>query len=1337
MGGSLFGAFLSGFGVLALDVASALLNGPKPQKAKDLKNKSFRSDAYGTDWSRFRGLVRAQGKDLWGTAIQTSIWKSVSGGFLGIGSVSVYFNKYSESRFVGFGEKIGGGAAIRIQRLWADGKLLFNGVASTGSISSSTVTVVGGGQQQGNQFALIDVGSGGTFTANAGDLIILGVDPAPYTVQTTVSVVGPATSVSVSIWPPLRQTFAGGSAVTLTQASISPYDLSSFDPSPHDGSHTAGGYPCPPGGVNFYLGSDTQGPDPTMVKHLGAGNVPGYRGKAAVMLHDLQLANYGDHRPAITAEICWDIAAPLYPFIGPIPSTDLTAGALFTDYMVLPFSGNQAIQWTNPFTQRLPYIWTFSQTGQDGTHDGTIYRVNTNTHLLEASVLVDRQGTFRLTAAGMVADNDGFLYFVQNNSVMTKMDGQTLNPVAMWPPPASWPGFPGNVHSIYCFDTVQFLFGQATLIKLAFVAGSIFDRNVMLRFGVADPMGVENVITGYTRNSDGTGRPIISTGIGATVTDGFAFLIDPPTYGITDDSNGNLWAMNGTDLIKINCQFLSWIDLSNPSQPKPMLMLPTLAQTVIDVTSLLGGGSSGQITYYPGDDTVVVFGVNKMGKVSASTASILTALTVTSTGTSNIKISQTYDPMGGALVNGTGGYARVDLATLQVLTTYDLTNWTPASFGQGPLYDPYSDSIWLNADNNGIFGGLNQALLDRGNGGGIGLDSLVSSLLLENGYASSEFDVTSLASKTFGGWECERETYLETLHKLMDHFRFDTRERDGKLECVLHGQASADTVLEDDLGALDDPSNYEARVIETTADERDLPRVVTYKYYDFLKNDQQATQEARRIVQPYASSLTGAKPNTSSQQQLDIISPLFDNALVVKQQADITLWEAWAGRKTYKFKLGPKSIRYDAGDVITLNYKSELLEVRIIEADFGSGFAREYTAVSQDRSVYTSAVTVASGGTGGGVIGTPPVATPTSYTISPASPLSEVSATDIHMVDVTATFNTGARTFYNNRDFTVSDPGAGNSQIYFVTVHDPTFLGEVPGTVSLTGYCTTTPSAAFVGIDGYIFMGTITITHDGVGVVVTSGGSGQTAQAIGFYVNGSGSTPPPSTGTVDLLTYMINSQRATKHLNGIAANSQASNNYSYVDTSTSSIAQIKSSAGWAADIQVYDANYIYQFITELDDVGYRLWSDDSSYKIYHTPIKMMPRFATAGVPIPDIVNSGTNPFDRYTACSLIDTINRGVVTCRNYFANINFDSDGAGGGNLGTISVLVHERYAGNSRERMYWGLNLGFVKWDNGVLVSGSPITGQYKITNWSVHNKLVAGGGVSLALTCSITYP
>src|SRR3954468_5556827 len=93
--GSSFGStLLKTAGVLAIDAAAALLNGPKPTQAPGLKNKSFRSDAYGNPWPRARGLVRLQGKVLWSTNIRTSIWKTTKGGLFGLGQHSVYYQKY-------------------------------------------------------------------------------------------------------------------------------------------------------------------------------------------------------------------------------------------------------------------------------------------------------------------------------------------------------------------------------------------------------------------------------------------------------------------------------------------------------------------------------------------------------------------------------------------------------------------------------------------------------------------------------------------------------------------------------------------------------------------------------------------------------------------------------------------------------------------------------------------------------------------------------------------------------------------------------------------------------------------------------------------------------------------------------------------------------------------------------------------------------------------------------------------------------------------------------------------------------------------------------------------
>ncbi len=144
-------------------------------------------------------MVRLQGKDLWGTQIYTSWWKTVSGGLFGIGSKSVRYPKYSASRFIGFGKKLNGGAAVSFLRIWADGKLLYNKQASTGKIIGAvTVTVVGGGQLPGSQFLQITLASGATATINAGDLLIVPGDPQPYTAQTTITASGP-TTISVPI----------------------------------------------------------------------------------------------------------------------------------------------------------------------------------------------------------------------------------------------------------------------------------------------------------------------------------------------------------------------------------------------------------------------------------------------------------------------------------------------------------------------------------------------------------------------------------------------------------------------------------------------------------------------------------------------------------------------------------------------------------------------------------------------------------------------------------------------------------------------------------------------------------------------------------------------------------------------------------------------------------------------------------------------------------------------------------------------------------------------------------------------------------------------------------
>ncbi|MDD3030582.1 MAG: phage tail protein [Alphaproteobacteria bacterium] len=58
-----------------------------------------------------------------------------------------------------------------------------------------------------------------------------------------------------------------------------------------------------PGVIRIHTGAEDQQPDSTMEMHLGAGNAPGYRGLCYLTFTDLQLADFANRIPNISAEV--------------------------------------------------------------------------------------------------------------------------------------------------------------------------------------------------------------------------------------------------------------------------------------------------------------------------------------------------------------------------------------------------------------------------------------------------------------------------------------------------------------------------------------------------------------------------------------------------------------------------------------------------------------------------------------------------------------------------------------------------------------------------------------------------------------------------------------------------------------------------------------------------------------------------------------------------------------------------------------------------------------------------------------------------------------------------
>lgn len=108
------------------------------------------------------------------------------------------------------------------------------------------------------------------------------------------------------------------------------------------------------------------------------------------------------------------------------------------------------------------------------------------------------------------------------------------------------------------------------------------------------------------------------------------------------------------------------------------------------------------------------------------------------------------------------------------------------------------------------------------------------------------------------------------------------------------------------------------------------------------------------------------------------------------------------------------------------------------------------------------------------------------YFQDPQQALSQaVSTFDVAVAAITVRF-ASQQVLYAPRTFTVSDPG-GSPQIYYVTIYDPNRIGETGGTPVLNAYCETTLDR--VGALGYIYVGSIAVTHAGGATAVTPGGS--------------------------------------------------------------------------------------------------------------------------------------------------------------------------------------------------------------------------------------------------------
>lgn len=206
-------------------------------------------------------------------------------------------------------------------------------------------------------------------------------------------------------------------------------------------------------------------------------------------------------------------------------------------------------------------------------------------------------------------------------------------------------------------------------------------------------------------------------------------------------------------------------------------------------------------------------------------------------------------------------------------------------------------------------------------------------------------------------------------------------------------------------------------------------------------------------------------------------------------------------------------------------------------------------------------------------------------------------------------------------------------------------------------------------------------------------------------------------GTYDMLDWMTmdSSLRSTYHLEG-------NSNPLYTVMGSGKFYWVKGGLGYPWDIQQYDNNYIYLWITELS------WTVPQSYKVFNgspPDLKLVPRCAKGGSPGSTITVPNTS-YDLHTNCSNTCSVTLGLQSSVNeVWGPYTYSFGGSLPSNLPTLVISYRyncdTNYANcGDKEEYYVAQKYGLVQWVHYIRI---PATGSYAQLQKTIFNKLVVG--------------
>ena len=552
----------------------------------------------------------------------------------------------------------------------------------------------------------------------------------------------------------------------------------------------------------FYEGTRTQLPDPLMEADKGVGNVSASRGLCHIVTEDWPLADFGKRIPQITAEVAF-VAVDTAPFTalveisganvpGSTSGSDSTSHMFldpFSDWLFLLKSGTTGVSRSSVATMSMDALGGLTGLGEQGANvgmNGSVYIQGGSSNYTPITEL-DPVSLQQLSSNGISGSSGN-----KDNALNFPNDGTHVGVLRIGDP----------------LQGVEFV--DLPVVSFSGIVGNG-------GFAVyQDNSGSWTRIENQATDADiGRGGPVMQDYFNRRL-----FL--------TQESNSitNLWEIKST----IN------VGLSGPEAASESVLVASYDKGGVD---LIGTTDINGWCVLPTEEAIILSNDDSMIKVDMDTGAIL-ASNLTLGFASRNQWSETGRFAFGEGGNGTSTTQRIFVIDTDDLTVTSTQDIDLSAFPDGldsnykrAAYDPRNHSLIFSRVNgtNPAANRVVRVLLERADGLGVGLDTVVSDLCVRAGLDPGEFDVTALASDTVLGFTVNRQGPIRSaLEPLTQGYLFEGVESDWLLKFVKRGGSAVATLLEDDVGRFS--TNNKEFIKETRQQEVELPNTFGVRFAD-------------------------------------------------------------------------------------------------------------------------------------------------------------------------------------------------------------------------------------------------------------------------------------------------------------------------------------------------------------------------------------------------------------------------------------------------------------------------------------------------------------------------